>query len=74
MTSLTAPDHVDLAQRNSEHESEVWLLVNEADAAALVDGIVTERLRELARCAQDWHFRAQLAANIAKPVRTRKRT
>jgi len=46
----------DLVQRNAEHETEIWLLVNEVQARALMVGEVPEAIRDMARAAVDWEW------------------
>lgn len=60
-----------LAERNAEHDTEIYLLVNEAEALDLAAGCVPRTVQALARTALEW--RDQDERNAARPVKSQKR-
>jgi len=54
--SVAKAARVDRDQRNREHRPEIYLLVGEPEAAALVAGFVPPAVRAQARAALDWEF------------------
>jgi hypothetical protein len=50
------PKQQELAQRNAEHGTNIYLLVKEPEAVALVAGFVPHTIRQQARAAIDWEF------------------
>ena len=56
----------DLAQRNEEHQTEWYILVNDAQAEDLASGFVPQAVKAMVRCMLDW--RAEDERRAARPV------
>jgi hypothetical protein len=57
-------------QRNREHRAEIYLLVGEPEAAALVAGFVPPAVKAQARAALDWEFPRPSTAALHGVLRT----
>ena len=63
----------ELAKRNEEHESEFYILVNEAQAADLASGYVPQVVKAMARTMLDWYDEDRRRAARPVPRKTKRR-
>jgi hypothetical protein len=68
---MTDALRAELAQRNQEHETEFYLLVNEQQAADLAAGYVPQAVKAMVTTMLDW--REEDARRAARPVPPSKR-
>ena len=55
-SNLTAEDDAAIAWTQTYHEPIYWMALNEAQCRLLLQGIIDEPVRAMARCLVDWDF------------------